>query len=474
MSHYKNDRNFYKRYSLFCGRNCIKMILAPANISQSVLNLNVNRMDINNWIAFFECLPYDKMLTKISIKSTRDIPFQLSDIDSLKKVKKLPIEITTISTQYMMKRLTRCVSTCLHQTERLTHLALEGLPISQENIAVLMEGISNNKSLQYLSFQRSKIKNTGFIAICRSITYLSNIERLNVSRCELNFDSIDSFTALIKAQCVFRFSEAWKHSLRYRNIDVNEIRGLKFISMNENPLIGDEGVQKILDALIDDVWIEKIELRDCGISDNSGKLILSLLEKKFSKLNIDVSKNEAIAKTLLSRIQFSSFAATSEEKSCSQQTKRKLKEEISQLKSELQLGISLRHQSDRICMDLKEKLSKHEQNVIPDGYSLIKTEILERLQERLREIECSKLNHSVLLNRSKFPFVNSSKTIYTKKVQKEATASNYELIGDFEDVDIFQDDVNSIFLGMSSPVLTPRSEVTSSDTSEFVSSFSSF
>lgn len=465
MSNMKNERNFYKRYSIFCGRNCIKMLLVPSKMSESALNLNVGKMDSNNWIALFECLPYDKVLTKISIRSPKDIPFQLSDFDSLKKLTRLPIGISSIATKYMMKRLSKSVSLCLRQTDRLTTLSLEGLPLSLQDIEIIMEGLSRNHSVQYLSFQRCKLKIQGFTIICRGITYLSNVESLNVSRCELNSNCVESIVELIKAQCAFRFSEAWKHSLRYRNINVNQIRGLKYIAMNGNPSIGDEGVQCLLNALIDDVWLEKIELKECGITDNSGNLILNLLEKKYSKLEVDVHNNDQLSKNLCSRIQFTSFATTTEEKHCSSQTKKKLKEEIQRLKSELQLEKLFRKQSDQICLDLKRKLS--EQNIIPDNYTLIKTDILEQIQSKTRgnKKEVPRLNRSHL---------NVPKSIYTQQRAREPDFNTYELIGDAQDIDFFaEDDVNALFLGGTSAASSSRSTA-SSATSEFVSSFSSF
>lgn len=47
-------------------------------------------------------------------------------------------------------------------------------------------------------------------------------------------------------------------SLRYQDLDVNSLAGLTRINLNNNPEIGDDGLQMIFEILKDDVWIKGI------------------------------------------------------------------------------------------------------------------------------------------------------------------------------------------------------------------------
>jgi len=55
---------------------------------------------------------------------------------------------------------------------------------------------------------------------------------------------------------MLRHNEAWKDSLRYRRPDLDRMHGLRRITLNCNPLIGDQGTQVLADVLKDDLWVK--------------------------------------------------------------------------------------------------------------------------------------------------------------------------------------------------------------------------
>ena len=55
---------------------------------------------------------------------------------------------------------------------------------------------------------------------------------------------------------MLRHNEAWKDSLRYRRPDLDRMHGLRRITINCNPLIGDDGTQVLADVLKDDLWVK--------------------------------------------------------------------------------------------------------------------------------------------------------------------------------------------------------------------------
>lgn len=48
---------------------------------------------------------------------------------------------------------------------------------------------------------------------------------------------------------MYRYSESWKQTLRYREPDLDGMRGLRRLTCNNNPDIGDEGLMTICEVL---------------------------------------------------------------------------------------------------------------------------------------------------------------------------------------------------------------------------------
>lgn len=113
-----------------------------------------------------------------------------------------------------------------------------------------------NDSLKEVSFQRSNIYDKGCEAICNTIKYLANIEKLNLSECELTTKGAEYVADMIKVQKISRYTEGWQQSLRYREVDPETIPGIRAISLSRNHQIGDDGLKPIVEVLKEDVWIK--------------------------------------------------------------------------------------------------------------------------------------------------------------------------------------------------------------------------
>lgn len=57
-------------------------------------------------------------------------------------------------------------------------------------------------------------------------------------------------------QKISRFSEGWEKSLRYRNVAIDSISGLRNICLANNPNLGDEGLRFITEVLKEDAWVK--------------------------------------------------------------------------------------------------------------------------------------------------------------------------------------------------------------------------
>ena len=60
----------------------------------------------------------------------------------------------------------------------------------------------------------------------------------------------------VQYQTTHRYGEAWEGSLRYRRPDLDKMAGVRRITLNNNPNIGDSGARILADAVKDDLWIK--------------------------------------------------------------------------------------------------------------------------------------------------------------------------------------------------------------------------
>ncbi|VDP93892.1 unnamed protein product, partial [Echinostoma caproni] len=56
-----------------------------------------------------------------------------------------------------------------------------------------------------------------------------------------------------------RHGAAWADSLRYRHPNLDQLAGLRRITLNDNPRIGDAGSISMAEALADDLWIKAVD-----------------------------------------------------------------------------------------------------------------------------------------------------------------------------------------------------------------------
>ncbi len=113
-----------------------------------------------------------------------------------------------------------------------------------------------------------------FKVICKDIQSSNNLNRINFSSCNLTHDGAEILANLIKVQALKRHNEAWKDSLRYGRPDLDSMFGIRRITINSNPLIGDRGVYLLSEAFKSDLWLKALDLQDCGITTTGANHLL--------------------------------------------------------------------------------------------------------------------------------------------------------------------------------------------------------
>ncbi|WAR11247.1 CEP78-like protein, partial [Mya arenaria] len=99
-----------------------------------------------------------------------------------------------------------------------------------------------------------------------------------------------------------RHNEAWRDSLRYRRPDLDRMPGIRRITINNNPMIGDQGAALLAEALKDDLWLKALDMQGNGISSTGAKALLDVLKYNTTLVVLDVRRNPLIDRDLVHAI----------------------------------------------------------------------------------------------------------------------------------------------------------------------------
>ncbi|CAH1098439.1 unnamed protein product [Psylliodes chrysocephalus] len=296
---------FYVWYTELCRR--MNFTPAPAvkpakPKCQTILEFVGDRLRVEEWTPIVNALRHDNSLHVISIKSRLGNCEFLHNIDTEEKAKQMKRRFGSLWTAYVLHQLTKSLSSTLKNTEVLTYLELDGIPLFCEYMESLLQALKKNKTIKHLSFANSSIKDQGCNMLCRCLRFAPNIEVINLSGCDLMTESGEHLAKLIKHQQINRYCESWHNSLRYADPEQGKMRGLKRITMNANPNFGDDGFDFILNELEDDLWLKALDMQKCGITENLSKKIIDIVNYNRSLEIVDLRQNDYLTLETLEKL----------------------------------------------------------------------------------------------------------------------------------------------------------------------------
>ncbi|XP_036354457.1 centrosomal protein of 78 kDa-like [Octopus sinensis] len=123
---------------------------------------------------------------------------------------------------------------------------------------------------------------------------LESVTQLNLSGCGLSNEGVSMLSQVIR-----RHEEAWKDTLRYQLPNFDRMSCLRRLTLNDNPLIDDEGVGIMANTLESNVWVKggslssflALDLQRCGITVRGAQSILDMLRLNTSLLVVDIRGN---------------------------------------------------------------------------------------------------------------------------------------------------------------------------------------
>lgn len=199
-------------------------------------------------------------------------------------------------------KLCKSIRDCLIISPSLQRLEIQGIPLAQKEICILAKGLKANKTLKILSLEECEIGDDGLMIITRSIKGACNLNRVNFSSCNLTSVGAQILATLIKYQALKRHDEAWKDSLRYGRPELDSMFGLRRITINNNPMMGDKAAEHLAEAFKGDLWLKALDMQDCGITTEGATYLLSGLKFNAMLHVLDVRLNPKIDRDMLQKI----------------------------------------------------------------------------------------------------------------------------------------------------------------------------
>nr|XP_012215345.1 PREDICTED: centrosomal protein of 78 kDa-like [Linepithema humile] len=310
-------RNFASCYMELCKQQRLRPLPVICVTLPHSLDFTTDRIKMDDWGPILNSLSLDRSLKSISVHSRYQCRKPLEEVNSEDKARAMG-KTPVVLTRYLLEWLSQSVGQCARNSASLTHLELEGIPFPPDCIAVLCVGLSGTETLHHLSLRRCYIGDTGCELICRTIADIRSVRSLNLSHCDLTSNSGSVLASALSRQKLALYHDTWKQSLRYREPNFETMPGLRRLTLNDNPHLGNYAAREVIEAIRDSLWMKALDLQHCGLTDQIGIDLLNLLEQNNTLAVFDVRRNanlnDELAAEVMRRLQENDVDGKSEYK----------------------------------------------------------------------------------------------------------------------------------------------------------------
>ncbi|KYN31686.1 Centrosomal protein of 78 kDa [Trachymyrmex septentrionalis] len=283
-------RNFASCYMELCKQQRLRPLPVICVTLPHNLDFTTDRIKMDDWRPILNSLSLDRSLKSISVHSRYQCRKPLEEINSEDKARAMG-KAPVVLTRYLLEWLSQSIGQCVRNSPNLTHLELEGIPFPPDCIAVLCVGLSGTQTLHHLSLRRCYIGDNGCELICRTIADIRSVKSLNLSYCDLTPSSGSALASALSRQKLALYHDTWKQSLRYREPNFETMPGLRRLTLNDNPHLGNCAVMEMIEAIRDSLWMKALDLQHCGLTDQIGADLMNLLDQNNTLTVLDVRKN---------------------------------------------------------------------------------------------------------------------------------------------------------------------------------------
>ncbi|XP_054005609.1 centrosomal protein of 78 kDa-like [Hylaeus anthracinus] len=311
----QTGRNFATSYMELCKQHRLRPLPVICVALPHNLDFTTDRVKMDDWNPILNSLSLDRSLKSISVRSRYQCRKPLEEINSEDKARTMG-KAPVVLSRYLLECLSHSVSQCVGNSAALTSLELEGIPFPPDCLAVLCVGLSHTQTLRYLSLQRCYIGDSSCELVCRTVADVSSVRSLNLSSCDLTFKCGSALAAALSRQKLSLYHDTWKQSLRYQEPNIEAMPGLRRLTLNDNPQLGDTAAIELIDAIRDSLWLKALDMQRCGLTDKIANDLLELLTYNTTLMVLDVRQNanlnEELAKDIMKRLAQSNVDAKSD------------------------------------------------------------------------------------------------------------------------------------------------------------------
>ncbi|XP_044531427.1 centrosomal protein of 78 kDa-like [Gracilinanus agilis] len=289
--------DFLSQYEHICAlQGLVPLPAVRTSLKMGTLGFNADRLRLLDWVPLLSALRINKTLPCVSIRST----FQPSLQDTVAEKHKSYARrrIPAVTTKEVTIQLCKAIKGCLTISTALTNLEFQGILLRGRDIMFLAKGLNKSTSLIHLSLAFCPIGDVGLDILCQNIKTLTTLKTVNFTACNLTWRAAKHMSGVLKYQAIKRHEEVWTANLRNRNPDLEGMGGLKRVTFNSNPLVGDQGAHAFADSICDNLWLRALDLQLCGISSGGAKALLDSLESNSTMVILDIRKNPLVDHTL--------------------------------------------------------------------------------------------------------------------------------------------------------------------------------
>ncbi|XP_064471621.1 centrosomal protein of 78 kDa-like [Ornithodoros turicata] len=275
-------------------------------VESNTLELSTDVIRSDDWKPLLQALHLDRSLKKIALFSSflSNYPTVVADVPRLQLIRRIQkdVHIPPLLTPDTFNDF--CSSLCDHLKNNtlLKTLSLQGFPFTVTQLQQLASAIHHSKSVTHISLDGCPFGRQHVEAICHGLRGTWKPRVLSLNNCQIDSSSAESLASLLELQVVQLHGEAWKEGSHIQSHVLDRSRGLRRLSLCNNPL-GDDGAIAILSALKDDTWLRALDFQNCSIGNSGAKAVLDTLNGKCALEVIDLRRNPHIDHSLIKEVE---------------------------------------------------------------------------------------------------------------------------------------------------------------------------
>ncbi|KAI6660466.1 hypothetical protein LOD99_14051 [Oopsacas minuta] len=256
------------------------------------IEFSADRMRYSDWEPFCNSLKLNQTISSLTMHSSfrAGVKNPISKLDQLHLGKR--VKPPGFVNKDILSKISSAIRGCLEHTRALSTLYIEGIPFRVKDLDHICRGLAKNRNtLTILSLRHCCFGDEGTELLSRQVKNLPSLTHLDLTGNLLGVSGAHEIANMLQHQALHRHSSAWEDSLRSRVPHLSSMPGLRRITLNHNPDIGDTGSGEIAEALREDLWVRAVDLQNCGISETGARGFQHCLKLNTSLLVMDLRNN---------------------------------------------------------------------------------------------------------------------------------------------------------------------------------------